>query len=97
MTDDTPDDGLDALSSKELHDLALRYAKRHFDVRFYWHLLQVLPMAETVAGKYEDVEKDLDTTLGHIDDLTDAGEGEVAEQLRPFYLDYLRTHKVKAP
>ena len=94
---DTDADGLDALSSKELHDLAVHYAKRHFDVRFFWRLLQVLPMAETVAGKYEDVEKDLDTTLGHIDDVTDAGEGEVAEQLRPFYLDYLRDHGVTAP
>jgi hypothetical protein len=91
------DDGLDRLSAKELHDLAIQRAKRHFDVGFYWRLLQVLPMAETVAGKYEDVENDLDTTLGHIDDVTDAGEGEVAEQLRPFYLDYLRDHGVKAP
>ena len=97
MTDDTAGDGLDALSAKELHDLALNRARRHFDVRFYWRLLQILPMAETVAGKYEDVEQDLDTTLGHIDDLTDAGQGEVAEQLRPFYIDYLRDHGVKAP
>jgi hypothetical protein len=92
----TDDDGLDRLSSKELHDLAVRHAKRHFDVRFYWRLLQVLPMAETVAGRYEDVEEDLDTTLGHIDDITESGEGEVAEQLRPFYLEYLRDHDVKA-
>jgi hypothetical protein len=33
----------------------------------------------------------------HIDDVTDAGRGEVAEQLRPFYLDYLRRHDVQAP
>jgi hypothetical protein len=97
MTADTQDDGLDALSSKELHDLALHYAKRHLDVRFYWRLLQILPAAEVVAGKYDDAEHDLDTTLGHIDDLTDSGEGEVAEQLRPFYLEYLRKHRVKAP
>ena len=30
----------------------------------------------------------------HLDDVTDAGEGEVAELLRPFYLDYLRKHHV---
>ena len=54
-------------------------------------------MAETVAGQYDDAIDDLDTTLGHIDDITDAGEGEVAEQLRPFYLDYLRDHGVHAP
>jgi hypothetical protein len=25
----------------------------------------------------------------HLNDVTDAGGGEVAEQLRPFYIDYL--------
>ena len=30
----------------------------------------------------------------HLDDLTDSGEGEVAELLRPFYLEYLRKHDV---
>ena len=94
---DAKGDGLDALSSKQLHDLALRYAKRHLDVRFYYRLPQILLAAEVVVGKDEDAENDLDTTLGHIDDLTDAGEGEVAEQLRPFYLEYLRKHKVTAP
>jgi hypothetical protein len=33
----------------------------------------------------------------HLDDLTDSGRGEVADQLRPFYLDYLRRHGVQAP
>jgi hypothetical protein len=32
-----------------------------------------------------------------LDDITDSGRGEVAELLRPFYLDYLRQHGVKAP
>jgi hypothetical protein len=27
---------------------------------------------------------------------TDAGEGEVAENLRPFYIDYLQRHEVRA-
>ena len=97
MTGDTQhDDGLDTLSAKELHDLAVHHARRHWDVKFYWRLLQVLPMAETVAGKYDDAAEDMETTLGHIDDITDAGQGEVAEQLRPFYLDYLRDHGVTA-
>ena len=97
MTGDTQHgDGLDTLSAKELHDLAVHYARRHWDVKFYWRLLQVLPMAETVAGKYDDAAEDMETTLGHIDDITDAGQGEVAEQLRPFYLDYLRDHGVTA-
>jgi hypothetical protein len=96
MTDDTSDDGLDALSSKELHDLAVHHARRHFDVRFYWRLLQRLPLAETAAGKDDDAALDLETTLGHIDDITDSGQGEVADLLRPFYIEYLREHDVTA-
>jgi hypothetical protein len=34
------------------------------------------------------------TLRAHLDDVTDAGTGEVAELLRPFYLDYLREHRV---
>ena len=32
---------------------------------------------------------------GDLDDLTDSGRGEIAESLRPFYLDYLRDHGVQ--
>jgi hypothetical protein len=96
MTLGTDDDGLDQLSSKELHDLAVNRARHHFDVKFYWHLMQYLPLAEAAAGKDEDVEVDLEFSLAHIDDVTDSGEGEVADDLRPFYLEYLREHGVKA-
>jgi hypothetical protein len=95
-TPGTDDDGLDRLSSKELHDLAVHHARRHFDVKFYWRLMQYLPLAEAAAGKDEDVEVDLEFSLAHIDDVTDSGEGEVADDLRPFYLEYLREHDVKA-
>ena len=33
----------------------------------------------------------------HVDDVAQAREGEVAEMMRPFYLDYLRRHGVKGP
>jgi hypothetical protein len=32
-----------------------------------------------------------------VDDVAEAGRGEVAELLRPFYLEYLRRHGVTAP
>jgi hypothetical protein len=96
MTPGPDDDGLDRLSSKQLHDLAVRRARRHLDVTFYWRLMEYLPMAETAAGKDEDAEVDLEFSLAHIDDVTDSGEGETAELLRPFYLEYLREHGVKA-
>jgi hypothetical protein len=93
----TDDDGLDQLSSKELHDLAVSRARHHLDVRFFWELTRTLPAAEAAAGDLDDVENDLTRLSGHIDDVTDSGKGEVAELLRPFYLDYLRRHGVSAP
>jgi hypothetical protein len=89
------DDELDRLSSKELHDLAVHHARRHLDVRFFWDLSSVLPVAEAAAGELDEADADLQTLSAHVDDLTDSGRGEVAERLRPFYLDYLRRHGVR--
>jgi hypothetical protein len=89
------EDQLESLSSQELHDLAVSRAKRHFDVRFFWELLKVLPAAEAAAGDLEGADADIQRISAHIDDITEAGKGEVAELLRPFYLDYLRKHHVK--
>ncbi|MEA2399610.1 MAG: hypothetical protein QOK00_13 [Thermoleophilaceae bacterium] len=91
------DDGLDQLSSKELHDRAVDYARRHLDLKFFWNLMEILPVAEAGAGKLEEAEADVASIIAHVDDLTDSGEGETAELLRPFYLDYLRRHDVTAP
>jgi hypothetical protein len=88
-------DALDQRSSKELHDLAVRHALRHVDAGFFWRLLKYLPAAEVAAGEPEEAELDLSTLRGHLDDLTDSGRGEIAEELRPFYLDYLRSHGVQ--
>jgi hypothetical protein len=92
----TDPDGLDRLSSPELHDLALHRAKRHLDVRFFYNLMQLLPVAEAGAGEFDKTEDDVLRLSAHVDDLTDSGEGEVADLLRPFYLEYLRKHHVKA-
>ena len=89
-----PDDALEALSSKELHDLAVSRAKRHLDVRFFYRLMKYLPTAEAAAGEWEEAESDVFKLSAHADDVTDAGKGEVAELLRPYYLEYLREHNV---
>jgi hypothetical protein len=86
------DDRLDALSSKELHDRAVRYALRHLDLPFFFRLMKALPVAEAAAGDVDAAEADALTLRAHIDDVTDSGRGEVAELLRPLYLDYLRSH-----
>ena len=88
------DDTLDALSAKELHDLAVRYALRHLDVAFFYRLMADLPVAEAAVGQVDEAEADAMTLRAHIDDVTDAGQGEVAELLRPVYLEYLRAHDV---
>ena len=88
------DDRLEALSSKELHDLAVRYALRHLDIPFFIRLMEALPVAEAAAGQIDEARADALTLRAHIDDLTDSGEGEVADLLRPLYIDYLRTHGV---
>jgi hypothetical protein len=90
-------DGLDRLSSHELHDLAVSRAKRHLDVRFFWELMRTLPTAEAAAGEVDEAQEDVMKLSAHVDDVTDSGRGEVAELMRPFYLEYLRKHGVTAP
>lgn len=72
----------------------MRYALRHLDVGFFWHLFEYIPAAEAAAGQIEEAEADALTLRARLDDLTDSGKGEVAENLRPFYLEYLREHDV---
>jgi hypothetical protein len=92
-----PDDGLDRLSSPQLHDLAVERAKRHADGGFFRELMSMLPAAEAGAGQLEESEDEVFDLAAHFNDVRDSGRGETAELLRPFYLEYLRKHHVKAP
>ena len=89
------DDALEALTSAELHDLAVDHAKRHLDVRFFWGLMQRLPAAEAAAGEFDEADADVMQISAHLDDVTDAGKGDVADLLRPYYLEYLNRHGVR--
>ena len=90
------DDNLERLSSPELHDLAVSRAKHHLDARFFWQLMRLLPAAEAAAGELDEAETDVMKLSAHVDDVAEAGRGEVADLLRPFYLEYLRRHGVTA-
>jgi hypothetical protein len=90
------DDGLDALTSERLHDLAVRRARRHFDARFFYDMIKLLPVAEAGAGEYEKSEDDIMRLSAHFDDVSDSGKGEVGDLMRPFYIEYLRKHGVTA-
>jgi hypothetical protein len=80
---------LDKLSGEQLHDLAVRRAFKRLDLKFFWNLLEKLPLAEAGAGDFDAANADLQSTIAHVDDLTNSGQGETAELLRPFYIDYL--------
>jgi hypothetical protein len=55
------------------------------------------PDPEAGARELEKSENDIMRLSAHVDDVTDSGQGEVAELMRPFYLEYLRAHHVPAP
>ena len=87
----TPDE-LDKLSSRELHDLAVRRAVRHVDVEFLWELLRAIPAAEASEGHDIEAGRDITKVTALIADAIDSGEGDLAEALRPLYIDYLTKH-----
>jgi hypothetical protein len=83
---------LEKLSTRELHDRAMRRAERHLDVRFFWSLLETIPAAEAVSGNLREAEFDIVSARNTIKDAVHSGDGELAEALRPLFVDYLRKH-----
>ncbi len=83
---------LEALSSRELHDMAVHRAVRHADVKFLWELLRAIPVAEASEGDIRDSEADATKVAPLIADALGSGEGEIADALRPLYIDYLIKH-----
>ena len=89
----TDREALEALSAAELHDRATRLAWRRLDVGFLWHLLSTIPEARAAVGDEDRSEIDILRPLALLNDLVDADRGELAEGLRPLYLDYLVEHE----
>lgn len=83
---------LEALSSKELHHRAIRRAVEHADVRFLWKLIREVPAAQAAAGNVDAAETDLMSLSSLVNDVIESDEGNLAEALRPVYLDYLTKH-----
>lgn len=85
-------DELEELSTAELHDRAVELAKERRDLRFLWELLRAIPSAEASAGHLDYAEQDVSRISGLLTDLAGVREGEIADALRPMYLDYLEQH-----
>jgi hypothetical protein len=84
---------LDALSSKELHDRAVRRAEKHLDVRFLWNLMKMVPAAEAAAGQVDQADFDINHWSGQVADTFRDDDRELSDALRPVYLDYLEQHE----
>jgi len=87
-------DELDALSSRELHDLAMRRALHHVDVEFLLDLLRAIPAAEASEGYSVEAGRDITKVSVLLSDAINSGDGDIAEALRPLYLDYLVKHGI---
>jgi len=88
---------LEALSSQDLHDRATRLAWRRLDVGFLWDLLRTIPEARAAVGDEERAETDIMRPLALLNDFIDADRGDLAEALRPLYIDYLLEHEEADP
>lgn len=82
---------LDALSSRELHDRAVRRAKRHLDVGFFWRLLQETPAADAAIGDAEQGIEQTEHWSRQVMEVFDDDDPRVEAQ-RPIYIDYLLQH-----
>ncbi len=83
---------LEALSSRELHDMAVRRALHHADVGFLGQLLRSIPAAEASEGDIGESEADATKVSALLSDALESGKGEIADALRPLYIDYLTKH-----
>jgi hypothetical protein len=88
-------DELEQLSSKELHDRAVKLAEHRLDVGFMWRLIKTIPAAEAAAGNLSEAKADV--AVGDLvplfADLDHADEGGLADALRPLYIEYLEKHE----
>lgn len=88
---------LERLPSPELHDRATRLAWRRLDVGFLWELLRTIPEARAAIGDEDRSETDIVRPLALLNDLVDADRGDLADALRPLYIDYLEKHEGEDP
>jgi hypothetical protein len=86
-------EGFDALSSKELHDRAVKLARHRLDIRWLWNLMEAVPTAEVAAGRPDEAYQDERFVLALLDDAMHADEGKLADALRPMYIEYLLEHE----
>lgn len=85
---------LEELPTEDLHRRAVALARHNWDVAFFWRLLRALPAAEMAAGNVEASKAGVAQLSGLLSEVLDerSGDPTLIEVLRPYYLEYLRSH-----
>jgi hypothetical protein len=83
---------LDRLPTRELHDRAVRRAKRHLDARFFWTLLEITPAADVAEGDFEAAETDVEHWSAQVADALHRDADGSLDARRAYYLEYLVRH-----
>ena len=63
------------------------------DVAFLWELLRAIPAGEAAAGHPTRARWDAIKLSSLIADAVESGDSDLADSLRPLYLDYLNKHR----
>jgi hypothetical protein len=84
---------LDRLPSKQLHDRAVRLARHRMDVKWLWQLMEAVPAAEVATGNRQEAYDDEMHVVTLLGDAMEADEGDLADALRPMYIEYLLDHE----
>jgi hypothetical protein len=82
---------LDALSSRELHDRAVKRAERHFDVKFFWRLMSEAPAAAAADGDIDEAQEEVEHWSRQATDVLRSDDAAL-DARRPIYIDYLLRH-----
>jgi hypothetical protein len=85
---------LDALSSRELHDRAVKRAEHHLDLPFFWRLLSEAPAAEAAEGDVTNSQEEVTHWSRQVLDVL-RHDDHALEVRRPIYIDYLLEHSKK--
>jgi hypothetical protein len=79
---------LDALSSRELHDRAVKRAERRLDIPFFWRLLQEGTAADAAEGEVQRSDEQVSHWSRQVLEVLRHDDAAL-EARRPIYLDYL--------
>ncbi len=83
---------LDALSSQELHDRAVKRAEHRLDVKFFWRLMSEGTAADAAEGDLERGEEQTAHWSRQVLEVLRHDEAAL-DARRPIYIDYLLKHE----